>query len=828
MKLNTRKNNAFSNLDKAKLVKYTKRAFIIACIIGVLGLLSVVGLIAAVGFGAFGKLPTVEELKSIKNPVASEVYSSDGVLLGRYYSENRTNVKYNEISPKVIQALVATEDERFFEHKGIDTKSVLRVLVKTILMGNRSSGGGSTINQQLIKNLFKRQDYGILSIPVNKIKEIIVGKRLEKVYSKEDILTHYLNTVPFGERVFGIEEASQRYYSKHCKDLSLDESATLIGMLKATTRYSPRLYPERAKRRRNTVFNQMVKVGYLDQNLATAAKALPVLLDYDRKSQSDGLAPHFRAMLKSELKEWCENNPKPDGTNYNLFTDGLKIHTTIDSRMQQYAENAVQKHMKKLQSQFDTHWASQQPWGADKSLIERSVRQTRRYKSMIKAGKSVDEINKAFYEVLPMTIYSPSTGETDVKISPIDSIIHYLKLLNTGFMVMEHKTGHIKSWVGSTDHEHFPYDHTRSTRQDGSTFKPIVYATALESGSDPCKFYPNELRTHIDEYDKRWTPRNSDEFYDGEYSMRGGLTKSVNTISVQVIYETGVESVISTAQSMGIESEIPALPSIALGTPDISLQEMLKPYAAFGNGGFNIEPKYLASIKTASNKTLIEFDLNAEYEEAISPTTAELMTEMLQSVVDSGTGRRLRYHYNLQQDFAGKTGTTQNQSDGWFIGYTPDLVAGAWTGGQSRIIHFRDISLGQGANMALPIFGEFFSNLYADNNFEDLATAKFNEPTVENYFALDCDLWRLEAPPEIIDSSATILSQVEEILKNGLSKGRRNNGNNAGNNSSGTVLKHPRSKSGSRSGTLKPKGKGKKKDNKKKGSWWNRMFKKGN
>ncbi len=817
MKLNNGKGNSAS-IDKTQIIKYTKRAFIIACIIGLIGVLALVGLISAIGFGAFGKLPTVEELKSIKNPVASEVYSADGVLLGRYYLENRTNVKYNEISPTVIKALVATEDARFFEHKGIDTKSVLRVLIKTILMGNRSSGGGSTINQQLIKNLYKRQDYGMLSMPVNKIKEIIVGKRLEKVYSKEDILTQYLNTVPFGERVFGIEEASQRYYSKSCKDLSLDEAATLVGMLKATTWYSPRLYPERAKGRRNTVLNQMVKYGYLEESVATAAKSLPVLLNYDFKSQSDGLAPHFRAMLKSELKDWCENNPKSDGSNYNLFTDGLKIYTTIDSRMQNYAEASVQKHMKKLQAQFDQHWGSQQPWGADKSLTKNGMRATRRYKTMKKAGKSDMEIEAEFYKATPMTIYSPVHGEKDVTITPMDSIIHYLRLLNTGFMVMEHKTGHIKSWVGSIDHEHYPYDHTRSTRQVGSTFKPLVYATALESGADPCRFYPNHLATYIDEYDKRWTPRNSDEFYDGEYSMRGGLAKSVNTISVQVIYEAGVNSVIETAQKMGIQSEIPAFPSIALGTPDISLQEMLKPYAAFGNGGYNIEPKYLTAIKSPDNKTLVEYDMNAEYSEAISQSTAELMTEMLQAVVDSGTGRRLRYHYNLQQDFAGKTGTTQNQSDGWFIGYTPDLVAGAWTGGQSRMIHFRDISLGQGANMALPIFGEFFKNLYADNNFQELAQAKFNEPTVDNYFALDCDLWRLEAPPEPIDSSTTILSQVEEILKNGLGKNKRQH-NNSGNNN-GNILKNPKSKD-NQGGVLKPK---KEKDKKKKGSWWDRLL----
>ncbi len=751
-----------------KVKKYLKWGLIAGSICVLLGVLSIVALTSAVAAGAFGKLPTIEELQAIKNPTASEVYSADGVLLGRYYLENRTNVKYDEISKHAVNALVATEDARFFQHKGVDTRSVLRVFLKTILMGDRGSGGGSTINQQLIKNLYKRDNYGMLTIPVNKLKEIIVGRRLEKVFDKKDILKTYLNTVPFGERVFGIEAASQRYFSKTAKNLSLDEAATLIGMLKATTYYSPRRHPERSKTRRNVVINQMQKYGYISESQATTAKSFPLQLNYNLQSQSDGLAPHFRAALKKELQKWCEDNPKADDSQYNLFADGLKIYTTIDSKMQQYAQDAVKKHMGSLQKAFNAHWAGSYPWGSDQSLVKNAIRKTGRYKKLKKEGKLDSEIEREFELKTKMTILGINGEEVETMMSPKDSIIHYLKLLNTGFMVMEHKTGQIKAWVGSINHEYFPYDHTKSIRQVGSTFKPIVYASAIEHGVEPCNYYGNELRTYIDEYNNEWTPRNSDSYYEGEYSMKGGLAKSVNTISVQILYDTGVDTIIQLARDMGIKNDIPAYPSIALGTPELSLQEMLQAYGTFANGGYKVEPKYIREIKTHNNKSLAKFPVyNSSNERILNANTANLMVEMLQGVVDSGTGRRIRFLYNLDQDFGGKTGTTQNQTDGWFIGITPDLVAGVWTGGQTRLIRFRTIDLGQGSNMALPIYGEFFKKLYNDKDYQKLANAQFREPGTYLEDKLACDYWR-DGPPEVladVEVDPEFQSRIDDLLK---------------------------------------------------------------
>lgn len=815
-------NNRNKKSNKGKLKKYLKWGFIIGSICFVLGILSIVGFIFSVGSGAFGELPTVEDLEKIKNPTASEVYAADGKLLGRYYLVNRTTVPYKNISKHVVNALVATEDTRFFKHKGVDTKSIFRVLIKTLLMQDQSSGGGSTINQQLIKNLYKRDRYGKLTMPVNKVKEMIVGRRLEKVFTKEDILTHYLNTVPFGERVFGIEAAANRFYSKSAKELSLDEAATLIGMLKATTSYSPRRNPERSKERRNVVLNQMVKYGYIDETLAGAAKVLPISLNYNKLSNSDGLAPHFREMIKGELKEWCKNHKKPDGSAYNLFTDGLKIYTTIDSKMQEYAEASVKKHLQTLQTDFNNHWGSNDPWGNDQSLYKNAMRATNLYKTQKAKGREDRIIDLFFDKKREMTVFA-NGEEKEVNMTPKDSIEHYLKMLNTGFMAMEHKTGHIKAYVGSIDHKYFPYDHTRSTRQVGSTFKPIVYATALENGIEPCSFYGNELRTYIDEYNKEWTPRNSDGDYEGEYSMRGGLAKSVNTISVQLLFDAGVEKVVELAKKLGIKSDIPAYPSIALGTPDISLQEMLKVYASFANGGYKIEPLYLSEIKNSKNESLEKFNLySTDLERVIQLQTANTMTEMLQAVVDSGTGRRLRFMYNLNQDFAGKTGTTQNQSDGWFIGYSPDIVAGVWTGGQSRLIRFNSIQLGQGANMALPVFGEFFRQLYANKKYQKLANASFREPDVYLAENLDCELWRA-GPPEILADNSDFLDKLDELLRRNKIE-RNNNSSSSGSQGSKSKPKVVKSKSRIGDDSKKKKDKVKIKPKKKKENIWHKLF----
>ncbi len=726
--------------------RYAKWAAALCILFFLAGILSFVALYLGVRSGYFGELPAKKQLMAIKNPIASEVYSSDGVLLGRYYRENRTNVKYEDISRDLINALVATEDARFFKHKGVDTRSYFRVLIKSIILGDGTSGGGSTISQQLTKNLFPRKNHGILTMPVNKIREAIIASRMEKIYSKEDILTLYLNTVPFGERVFGVDMACQRFFSTDAKNVRAEQAATLIGMLKATTYFSPRRNPERSLGRRNVVLDLMVKNDYLKQSQAAALKAFPLGLKYNRTSMSDGLAPHFREHLKKEINNWAKAKPLPGGGNINPNTDGLKIYTTIDSKMQAYAEQAVAKHMSQLQSDFDEHWKGRNPWGDGYQILIDAKRNSSRYRNAVKANKTALQIEKEFNLPVKMTVYT-SGGEIEKTITPMDSIKHYLQFLNTGFLVLDHETGHIKSWVGSVDHEHFPYDHTRAQRQVGSTFKPIVYAAALERNTAPCSYYQNEYRQYNDH--QNWAPQNADGEYGGEYSLMGGLANSVNTISVQVLFDAGIQNVIKMARKMGIKSDIPEVPSIALGTAALSLQEMVQSYACFANGGYQIDPKFLLRIEDGAGKVLASFDTKGKKKQVLSKTTADIMVKLLEAVVDSGTGRRLRFRYNLNQDFGGKTGTTQNHTDGWFIGVSPRYVAGAWTGGQSNAIRFRSIGLGQGANMALPIFGEFFRKLYDDPNFKFTARREFRKAEPEVLASMLCPFWR-EGPDSTI------------------------------------------------------------------------------
>ena len=733
--------------DKLKLITsniWVRRCFFSVAGLFLLMLLMVFGLFLAVRMGAFGTLPTEEVLKAIKNPQAAEVYSADGVMMGKFFIEDRVNVKYDEIPKSVINALIATEDARFREHKGVDTRSTLRVIVKTILLQDRSSGGGSTINQQLIKNLYKRQNHGFLTIPVNKFKEIIVGRRLEKVYDKNDILAHYLNTVSFGERVFGIESASQRFFSKSCKSLKLHESALLIGMLKANSSYNPRRHADKARVRRNVVLNQMVKYNYISSETAAIYKKKPIELQYNRQDHNTGLAPHFRAQLKKELKTWCAEHKKSDGSAYNLFTDGLKIHTTIDSKMQEYAEQAVNKHLTQLQKDFDSHWGKQDPWSSD-DIVNRAMKQSDRYKAYKAQGISEKAIELKFKKKTELTIYTHE-GEKQVTMSPRDSIIHHLRMLNSGFVVMDHDNGQLKAYVGSGNHKWFPYDHTRSKRQVGSTFKPIVYAAALERGATPCDFYPNELRTYLDHQD--WTPRNSDGEYGGEYSMIGGLANSVNTISVQVLFEAGMSETIDLAREMGIHHTIPQVPSIALGTPDLSVQEMICAYASFANGGFQVEPRYLLKITDANGKTIERFrPYDGDPIQILETETSDMMIKMLEAVVDSGTGRRMRFVYGIDGAIGGKTGTTQNHGDGWFMGITPRLAAGVWTGGVTPQVRFRTIGLGQGSNMALPVWGEFLRSLYKDPKYKHWAEEEFRTAKPEVLDMMACAFYRTAPPP---------------------------------------------------------------------------------
>lgn len=694
-------------------------------------------------------VPTSATFQGLRNFTSSEVYSKDGRLLGKYFLYDRTNIKLEAVSGHIVNALIATEDIRFYKHKGIDKRSLLRVFFKTILQGREESGGGSTITQQLAKNLFPRKRFRIFSLPLNKIREFIIAEKLENFFTKEEILTLYLNTVPFGENAYGIEVAAKRFFNKSAAEVTVQEAATLVGMLKATSSFNPRKHPEAALNRRNVVLAQMNKYDFLPGDQYDSIRKLPLVVDYKFIDHNQGPATYFREQLRKELVDWCARNRKEDGTPYNIYTDGLKIYTSLDYTMQIYAEAAVRKHMGHLQKQFIDHWGKQNPWGRNAAVLEDAKKRSERYRKLKKEGLSEKEIAADFQNTTDISLFSYK-GNRQVQMTPLDSIRYYLKFLHAGFLVMDPSTAEIRAWVGGINHEYFKYDHVNrnAKRQVGSTFKPIVYAEALRQGFQPCDFFPNEKKIY-EEYDN-WSPANADGQYGGEYSLQGALINSVNTVSADLIMKTGVEGVVTLAESMGITSPLKPVPSLALGTADASLYEMVGAYAVFAANGVYRSPRYLLRIENSEGKVLQDFSV--DYEEGMSVLTEEqawIMTRIMENVINQGTGQRLRYQYKLNVPIAGKTGTTQNHADGWFIGYTPDLVAGAWVGGEDRRVRFRSISLGQGANMALPIWGEFMASLLADPQYAAMRRAKFPEVSRELQDALDC-------PPylEPIDSTS--------------------------------------------------------------------------
>ncbi|MBJ6119188.1 PBP1A family penicillin-binding protein [Pontibacter sp. BT310] len=695
--------------------------------------------------GAMGAMPSRNELKSVQNNTASEVYAAGGELLGRYYIQDRTNVKYTDIAPAAIHALVATEDARFYEHAGVDVRSLGRVIVKSILMQDQSAGGGSTLSQQLAKNLYPRKNFWFWDMPVNKLREIIIARKLEGIYSKEELLELYLNTVPMGGNLYGIERASSRFFNKSAADLKTEEAAVLIGMLKATTTYNPRLNPEKSKTRRNVVLNQMVKYGYLEAGKAEDLKKKPLKLDYTVTNHNDGMAPYFREQLRQELVEWVATKKKKNGDPYNLYTDGLKIYTTIDAGMQEHAEKAVRNKMAALQRTFDAHWNGRNPWGRGAGFLQEAMRRTDRYKKAKADGKTDAEIIEAFRKERPMIVFSWQ-GNKQRTMSPMDSLAYYHKFLNAGLLSMDPYSGEIKAWVGGINHHVFKYDHVRSRRQVGSTFKPIVYAAALERGVEPCTWFPNERITYP-EYDD-WSPRNATDQYGGEYTMRGGLAHSVNTVSAQVMMKAGVNKVVDVAHRLGIESDIPEVPSLALGVADLSLYEMVNAYATIANQGYKVEPVYIRKIEDRSGKVLHKHRSDRHVRRAISESNAAIMLYLMQGVVEEGSAAKLRSQYGLQMDIAGKTGTTQDNADGWFIGITPNLVTGVWVGAESPKVRFRTLALGQGSSTALPIWGDFNKQIALDPAYVGYYKSHFTKlaPYLQNL--VDCPSFREEPPHE--------------------------------------------------------------------------------
>ncbi|MEP3388115.1 MAG: transglycosylase domain-containing protein [Reichenbachiella sp.] len=617
----------------------------------VFGLVLFILFFSAIHMGVFGPMPSNEDLENLINSQASEVYSQDGELIGRYFLENRSEVKLADISPDLVHALVATEDSRFYEHRGVDHQGMLRVLVKSIILG-QNAGGGSTISQQLVKNVFGREDHGWLTMPAVKAREAAIANKLNEVYTKDEILELYLNTVSFGEDTYGIKTACERFFSTSPAEIKTEQAAVLIGMLKAPHSYNPRLNPERSKTRRNVVLGQMEKAGELTTDQANDLKVLPLELNYNRSISETFSAQHLTQHLKQRIQKWLDENPNEDGESYNIDTDGLKIYTTIDSRMQQYAQEAVIAHLDQLQKTFDSDLKQQGKWSKD-----------------------------------------------------IDAT------LQSGFLVSDPHTGHVLAWVGGRDFKTSQYDHILSERQVGSVFKPVVYAKAIEDGYAPCDFIPNR-QIEYTQYDS-WTPQNADGDYSGSYSLLGGLTHSVNTISVQLLMESGIEDVIEFAEKLGATSDLPEVPSIALGVANMSVQEISKLYMPFANAGWQHEQIIITRIEDADGQVIFTNELEAS-EQVVSEQVARQITNMMQSVTNKGTARRLRSWYGIQGPIASKTGTTQNHADGWFVGYTPDWLGVVWVGADNPGLHFSSIKDGQGANMALPIWSKFYQKVKTD------------------------------------------------------------------------------------------------------------------
>lgn len=696
--------------------------------------------LSLVYIGLFGRIPDTYQLSRISNHTASEVYSSDGDMIGKFYVENRRSIENSNISEHVINALIATEDSRFFEHKGLDYVSMGRVLVHSILLGDRAQGGGSTISQQLAKNLYPRKDFKLLSLPVNKAREMFTAARLEDVYTKAEILNLYLNTVPFGENIFGIEVAANRFFNKSSSNLQPHEAATLVGMLAANTYYNPRINPDKSLKRRNTVLDRMVDQAFLTKDQGERYKKEPLGLNYRVLDHNNGPAPYFMEHIRLQAEKILEEEY---GDSISLYEDGLKLYTTLDSRLQNFASEAMHDHMVKLQNEFDRHWRGRKPWQGHPEVYVSALKKTKRYRAMKEKGMRETGIMQVLEQPVNMTILKDGEPHK-VNMSPADSVAWALSQLHAGFLAVNPSNGHVLAWAGGINFKFFQYDHVLSKRQVGSTFKPFVYATALEEGFEPCEYISNEKRTYR-RYDD-WSPSNSDGEHEGFYSLQGALINSINTVTAELTIETGPHDVADLAYKAGIKSDIPDLPSIGLGTANLSLYEMVRAYTAFANYGNGTELQSLTKIVDAKGKVLFKAPPAKLREAAFEERTARLMVHMLKGVVERGTGKTLHNVYGLKTELAGKTGTTQNNADGWFIGFTPGLVAGAWVGAESPAIRFRSSTLGQGAHMALPVFARFMQKVEQTGPLSGLGRRSFYPMPEELLADVDCPDFSEEDP----------------------------------------------------------------------------------
>ena len=736
-----------------------------------------------IGLGVFGPLPTFEQLENPSSNLATEIISEDGQLLGTFYVQNRSFVSYDEISPNLIGALIATEDIRFYRHSGIDFRGLSRVFVKTIIMGNENAGGGSTISQQLAKQLFPRDTTirsGVLrkaNLVITKFKEWIVAVKLERNYTKEEILAMYLNMVPFGNNAWGVKTAAKIYFDKTPADLNVEESALLVGMLNAPSRYNPLRHQERATAKRNFVLNKMYTDDLLTSEQLDSLEALPIKLKFSPMSNTGGIAPYFREMLRivltakqperknywdtdqykqdsirwetDPLYGWCNKNLKPDGTPYNLYKDGLKIYTTLNSKLQKFAEEALREHMSKnVQKNFDAQqkrmnyriYSNDIDNAKAQQLLANAIKQTDRYRNLRNAGYSQDRIDKSFNTPAEMTVFS-YRGDIDTTMTPLDSIKYYKRFLRASFVAIEPQTGDIRAWVGGPDFVHFKYDQVyQGKRQVGSTFKPFLYTLAMQEGMQPCDLAPNiPVTFELGPGQDPWTPKNASarylEPYNGKMvTLKFGLANSINNISAYLMKQFSPQAVVDLAHKMGIKSQLDPVVSICLGPSDITLLEMVSAYGTFVNKGVHVDPIAVLRIEDRHGNTIAKFA--PQKNEAINEQTAYTMLQMLKEVVSRGTAAKLGYMYNVRGEVAGKTGTTNNNSDGWFIGITPKLVAGAWVGGEERSIRLN--VGGEGAAVAMPIFANFIKMTWADPTIPIKPTLMFEKPAVMPNVSLDC------------------------------------------------------------------------------------------
>ena len=727
-----------------------------------LGILGIGILFGGAALEWYGPMPDLQQLENPRTNLATQIISSDGVILGKYYlDDNRTPITYDELPQNMVQALIATEDERFYDHVGIDWKGTLRAFA---YLGKR--GGASTITQQLARQIFVGvRSRNKLKAVLQKAQEWVIAVQLEQRYTKNEILSLYLNKYDFGYQADGVRSAAKIFFNKTPQRLSIEESATLVGMLKNSSLYNPIRRHERVKERRNIVFQQMVRNELITEKEKDSLSQLPIRITYTPESHREGLATYFRAYLKAFMDNWIAKNPKPDGTKHSLYRDGLRIFTTIDSRMQAMGESAVEAHMKNLQKEFFRQNSKRAnptaPFldlrsGEIDTLMERTAYRTERWRKMKLAGIEESEILASFYEKVPMRVFSWQ-GERDTIMTPMDSIRYYKHFLRASLMSMEPQSGHVKTWVGGFNYKHFQYDQVKQgRRQIGSTFKPFLYATAIDQLKlSPCDSLPDALyciepmkHGNMD----AWCPKNSGDKYGRTRTLKNALANSVNTVSARIMDLVGPRPVINLARKMGITSNLPAVPSIALGTPDISLFEMVGAYSTFANQGIYVKPVVITRIEDKNGRAL--FEVVPETQDVLSEEAAYVTVNLLQGVTKAGSGARLRhaglektsyvyekvitgYPYVFENPIAGKTGTTQNQSDGWFMGMVPNLATGVWVGGEDRAVHFKDIAFGQGATMALPIWAVYMKQLYEDPNL-GISLEDFTAPETLT-IAIECE-----------------------------------------------------------------------------------------